>query len=182
MITGQSLLLIEVAVTHFADEEKKKALAKLQIPAIEIDLSGLACAKWDWALLRDAVVQSAAHKQWLYPLDYAALEREATDAAISAAWNRPATSTTPLKAPPRTRYWIHGRLVDVIERPFGLTVWSPYDPALNEMIKSCTRRFGGFWQPKYKNWFVPLQAKSHLENELSKFSGRPPELIPGAEE
>lgn len=56
--------LIEVAVTSFADSKKKKIIRKLNLPAIEIDLSSV-----DYATtknkLRNLINGSSAKKKWL---------------------------------------------------------------------------------------------------------------------
>ena len=62
--TGGKPLLIEVAVTSFADSKKKQIIRSLGLPAIEIDLSsvGYATTKEE---LRKLVVSSAKNKHWL---------------------------------------------------------------------------------------------------------------------
>ncbi len=44
---GERRLFIEVAVHHFADEEKKRKLAEAGVTTVEIDASGL-IGEWDW--------------------------------------------------------------------------------------------------------------------------------------
>lgn len=175
---GRTILFVEIAVTHFVDDNKKAALAELMVPTIEIDLAGFEREKWSWELLIDALVESATHKTWVHTLDRRALEREAHDAALRAAQAKPLSLPTASAAvAPRTRFWIGARMVDVIERPFGLAVWSPYDPGVNEQIKALMRRLGGRWQPRFKNWLAPLEARDYLYHELGKLSGQPPQII-----
>ena len=104
------------------------------------------------------------------------------DLGVQAALIQPVPVTEPPAVKPssaiRTRFWIKERMVDSIERPFGIAVWSPYDPELNALIKSIVRLLGGRWQPRFKNWLLPLEAKAWLFEELTKHSSRPPERQP----
>lgn len=177
-VTGNKMLFIEIAVTHFIDDCKKKVLDELMVPTIEIDLGGMARAKWDWELLHDVLVKAVTHKAWIHFLDQNALELEARNAALQSALTCPLqVQEKAISTPRRTRFWIGARMVDVIERPFGLAVWSPYDPGLNELIKSLMRLLGGRWQPRFKNWLTPLDAKEYLFRELGKLSSRPPKQM-----
>lgn len=177
---GSEALCVEIAVTHFVDAEKRDAIGNLDLPTIEIDLADTERQKWSWEDLRDAVIDGTAKKTWIHLPDTNSLEEEARLAGLRAAWDQPmpeAVHAAP-RGPmaPRTRYWVRNRMVDVIERPFGLAVWSPYDPGLNEQIKALVRPLGGRWQPRFKNWLVPLEARDWLFQGLASLSGRPPEV------
>lgn len=169
---GSTYLFIEVAVTHFVDDNKMQSLNVLNIPTIEIDLARVKDVKWTWSLLEAAVLENTENKKWLKALDYAALQKEAQNAALVDALSHPVLE--PVNGKPksvvRTRFWIDSRMLDIIERPFGLAIWSPYDPHLNAIIKPLMRTIGGRWQPKFKNWLAPLEAKSYLFDELCKLS------------
>lgn len=174
--TGDSVLVVEIAVTHFVDEDKRRALKSVEIPAVEINLACIYREQWGWDDLREVVVEGTAAKSWLWMPHDRLLEEEALKKAYANAQQVPivASATLPRK-PPRTRYWVGQRMVDVIERPFGLAVWSPYDPALNEQLKAIMRVLGGLWQPRFRNWLVPTEAKPYLLEELARISGRAPE-------
>jgi competence protein CoiA len=180
-VTGNTMLFVEIAVTHFVDEHKRATLQELNIPTIEIDLAVLQHEKWTWEILQEQVIERALNKRWVHIIDQQALQLEAREAALIAAWASPlktcAERAEHSSRVRRTRFWIGGRMVDAIERPFGIAVWSPYDPCLNELIKPIVRFLGGRWQPKFKNWLVPLAAKEWLFEELSKHSIRSPEII-----
>lgn len=62
---GGRTLLIEVAVSHFADDAKKSLLRDLGFAAVEIDLSGMA-EGWTWHSLTEAIVKQTAAKKWLF--------------------------------------------------------------------------------------------------------------------
>lgn len=61
---GQRVLLVEIAVTHFVDESKRRKIQANGLACIEIDLSSMT-AVWDWDTLKNAVVDSIAHKAWV---------------------------------------------------------------------------------------------------------------------
>ena len=179
-VVGGTMLFVEIAATHFVDAEKSAVLADLGIPTVEIDLASYQCEKWTWELLSEAVLEHAQLKRWVHLLDHEQLHQEAHDAAMMAALRQPAPtleSSKPvsLSTAVRTRFWIGDRMVDAIERPFGIAVWSPYDPELNVLIKSIVGRLGGRSQPRFKNWLLPLASKPWLFDELSKHSSRAPE-------
>ena len=180
-VIGNTMLFVEVAVTHFVDSEKRAILKELSVPTIEIDLATFQGEKWTWELLGEYVIENALQKRWLHLPEEETLRREAHEAAIQAALCMPLPireeTDTPTPKALRTRFWIGNRMVDAIERPFGIAVWSPYDPDLNALIKPIIRFLGGRWQPRFKNWLVPLDAKEWLFSELSKHACRPPERL-----
>ena len=176
---GSTYLFIEIAVTHFVDENKMHSLNVLNIPTIEIDLSKIKDVKWTWPLLEVAVLENPENKKWLKALDFSTLQKEAKDAAIVNALSYPVSEVTNSKSTSavRTRFWIDSRMLDIIERPFGLAIWSPYDPHLNDIIKPLMRTIGGRWQPRFKNWLAPLEAKPYLFDELYKLSNNKHQIM-----
>lgn len=165
---------LEVAVTHFIDEEKRECLAQFGVSTIEIDLAQFSQRRWDWELLHEVVIESGLYKSWILIWERDTLIKEAEADALRDATSKPwhieiaATKSQYLQ---RTRFWVGQRMVDVIERPFGLAIWSPYDPVLNTVIKDLMRTIGGRWQPKFKNWLAPTESKDWLFQELLKLSG-----------
>lgn len=61
---GTKWLLVEVAVTHFVDADKKAKIRAMGLPAIEIDLSKI---PRDTGLsdLEELIIRGEEHKQWL---------------------------------------------------------------------------------------------------------------------
>lgn len=177
-MTEGEILFIEVAVTHFIDCEKRAALAQLAVPTVEIDLSGISQTKWDWNLLHEVVIENAIYKSWGHILGNALLQEEAHEAATSAALAKPLHITeSAQKNGIRTRFFVNERIVDVIERPFGVAIWSPYDPTVNAFIKLLMKVVGGRWQPKFKNWLAPLETKAYIVQELEKAASAPPKFM-----
>lgn len=167
--TGSTRYLIEVAVSHFVDYEKLVVIETLGLPALEISLNLLDRESWDWAALEEAVIHGTAAKAWLFQPARKDLEAIALDKAATAALKKPLPP--PLKASaPRIRLSVHGRIVDMIDLPFGIAVWTPYDPEINEMIKAISRRFGGRWQPKYRNWLFPHSTRPWLLQALQELA------------
>ncbi|OIR12495.1 competence protein CoiA-like family protein [mine drainage metagenome] len=173
---------IEIAVTHFVDDAKKELFDELNIPTIEIDLASVRETKWTWPLLEEIVLTNTSHKKWLNMLHYPDLQKEASDIAMKNALNMaiPESTSNANVVNERNRFLINGRILDLIVKPSTLAIWSPYDPLLNEMIKPLIKKAGGRWYPKYKNWFVPLKAKTYLLTELEKLSGKPPKTMSNA--
>ncbi len=173
--TADAAYLIEVGVTHFVDSEKLAMLQDLGSPAIEIDLRKFDREAWTWATLEDVVVQGVEGKRWLVYPDRGDLEALAIEKARLIAMAQPEPlQTQPQPAqeahprPARTRYRVQGRIIDLIDFPFGVALWSPYDAHFNEVIKGWSRAYGGRYQPNHRNWLFPTAAKSFLTAEIAK--------------
>jgi hypothetical protein len=175
---GMQSYLIEVGVTHFVDTDKRAILKGLGNPSIEIDLHSLDREAWDWPALEEIVVHGVSGKHWLAYPGHEALVAQATERARAAAQALPLPMLPPEAPqnakPTRTRYWPDGRIVDLVDFPFGVVLWSPYDAQFNEVVKAWCRRFGGRWQQSHKNWLFPLQVKPLLVAEIGKRQTRPP--------
>ncbi len=136
-LVGHTLLAVEIAVTHFVDEEKRQLIVEHHIPAIEIDLAQFERKTWTWESLTEVVIDGVERKSWLYQMDQTILEQEAYEKAVHDALekHRIEKETMVKKKPHRTRFFINNRIVDVIDRPYCSAVWSPYDQGLIEKIK-----------------------------------------------
>jgi predicted RNA-binding Zn-ribbon protein involved in translation (DUF1610 family) len=178
---NNSYFFIEIAVTHFVDEEKKQLFYELNLPTIEIDLASIKETIWTWELLEEIVLKNTNHKKWINMLQYSQLQHEAKEIALANALNMEMPESENIQNPTivsvRNRFLINGRILDLIVKPTTLAIWSPYDPTLNEAIKPLIRKAGGRWYPKYKSWFAPLKAKSYLLSEFEKLSGSPPKAM-----
>ncbi len=81
---GERMLFVEVAVSHFVDDEKVRRISEVGVATIEIDLSGIADG-WDWTSLVDAVVKKADNKIWLFnPKETALIDAARKDAEVKA--------------------------------------------------------------------------------------------------
>lgn len=81
---GGKTLLIEIAVSHFADELKVSLIRERGLAAVEVDLSGMA-EGWTWASLSEAVVGKASGKKWLFNPKSENLRMEALQEALAIA-------------------------------------------------------------------------------------------------
>jgi len=164
---GYERWVIEVAVTHLVDAPKREALISLGWPALEVRLDPSLRETWDWKALEDVVIQSTDYKTWLHCPGFTELQAKANTKAYEMALAQPAPKPIVTEAkPPKVRFTIQGMIVDVGELPFGVTVWSPYHPVVNETVKAIVRPLGGRWQPKYRNWLLPTAVKPLLLSAL----------------
>jgi competence protein CoiA len=172
-VNDTSRMIIEIAVSHFVDEPKRDVIVALGWPAIEISINPSQYEKWDWNILQSAVIDSVEGKAWLHTPILAQLIAEAEALALEKALAQ--TLMNPSKAtdnhPPRTRFKIQGVFVDVIDLPFGIAVWSPYNREVNEIIKSIVKPLGGRWQPKYTNWLLNSAVKPALMDAMNRHMG-----------
>jgi len=58
--------LIEVAVTHFVDEEKEQKIKKIGLPLFEIDLSDLYNSEFSRKELAEAVLYNPSNRTWIF--------------------------------------------------------------------------------------------------------------------
>lgn len=60
------ICLIEIAVTHFIDEEKQKKIEAVGLPMVEVDLSSLHRQSLSREIIRDVLVNQTDGKTWVY--------------------------------------------------------------------------------------------------------------------
>ena len=75
---GEKLCLIEIAVTHFVDEEKKKAIEGLGIATLEIDISEYVHVEITKEELRQILINETSQKRWVFNPRQDALIEKAT--------------------------------------------------------------------------------------------------------
>lgn len=165
--TAQDRYLIEIAVTHFVDEGKRALIQGLNYAAIEIAINIDLREHWSWEALEEEVLNSTINKSWLhYPkeaelaIEASAQAKALADAEIIA---EPRLTLPAKTLPVRTKLSWRGIHVWITEHEFGLVAWSPYNPEINTILKC----FGGKWQPKYRNWLLPLGVKTPLAEALT---------------
>lgn len=77
----------------------------------------------------------------------------------------------------RSRYWPDGRIVDLVDFPFGVVLWSPYRRTVQRGREGVVPAL--WWAMAaipHKNWLFSLQAKPFLVAEIGKRQTRPPGL------
>lgn len=74
------ICLIEIAVTHFVDEEKQRKIESVGLPMVEVDLSSLHGQSLSREVIRDVLVNQTDGKTWVYnPLRKEALAWAASE-------------------------------------------------------------------------------------------------------
>ena len=74
--SGNNKCFVEIAVTHFIDEDKLEKLKKLNYPVIEIDLSDLQNANLELSDWEHEIIDNPKNRKWIhYPLLAKAIER-----------------------------------------------------------------------------------------------------------
>jgi competence protein CoiA len=170
--SGSERVVIEVAVTHFVEPEKSQVLAALDWPAFEIRLDTSLREAWDWKILEDILIRGTEEKRWIHCPGLADLQAMANAKAYEMAMAQTVPPPPEARAAPsKDRFVIRGMIVYVSDLPFGITVWSPYHPEVNEKVKNIVKPLGGRWQPKYRNWLLPAVVKPFLLSALAKAAG-----------
>lgn len=63
---GNKACLIEIAVTHFIDENKEKKIQELKLPVLEIDISSLSTENINKDILKSVLTNQIENKRWVY--------------------------------------------------------------------------------------------------------------------
>ncbi len=63
---GNKACLIEIAVTHFIDENKEKKIQELKLPVLEIDISSLSTENLNRDILKSVLTNQIENKKWVY--------------------------------------------------------------------------------------------------------------------
>ena len=71
--------LVEIAVTHFVDEEKEQKIRKLGYPLLEIDISDLYGKEYSRKELAEAVLYNHKNRRWIYSPLYDDADKWAKD-------------------------------------------------------------------------------------------------------
>jgi predicted RNA-binding Zn-ribbon protein involved in translation (DUF1610 family) len=107
-------LLIEIAVTHFADDAKRQELSTLGIACVEIGLSPDPELLWTWDLLRQQVLADSHNREWIFHPERTRLLEEARQLAADDAQRKPPPPVPQSAARSTkwnfTRWWFSGRV------------------------------------------------------------------------
>ena len=172
VMVGNRVLFVEIAVTHFLGREKIDRIDELGVAALQIDLASMEREHWDWETLRELVVDGEHNKEWIRSIDHRRLRDKAREDALALleTLRHASTPQSPPSPPQRKRYFIDGRILDVIEYWFGVVIWCPYDRALNERIKALSRETGGKYQPDRKNWLFPKRCQPYITQRVAEWA------------
>jgi competence protein CoiA len=143
-------LAIEIAYTSFCDRFKVAQFAKLELPAVEIDLRAFTPDAFDPIAVKAAVLGNPGCKSWLWPT------------------NEP----TAKPRLPEEIIVFSDRWVSIKEFPSGdIAVKAvKYDPDLVSLIREVAKASGASYAPKYKTWNVPRWRAEHVRQTLRNLS------------
>lgn len=82
LIKNNTKLLVEIAVTHFIDQEKKKKIEAIGISTVEIDLSELLKTKVNLEKLTSILIEETTLKSWVYNAKFNTLHQKKLDELV----------------------------------------------------------------------------------------------------
>ena len=168
--------LVEVAVTHFVDDEKLEKIKALDMPALEITLSPSDYEVWDWLLLEKHVLLEVHNKKWLHHPLIDILEDELEREAQSIAQSMPVPQLTPPeRETSQKRYYnIGGALLVTTDWASNTVIWKKGSMREEQfqLVLSIAKRLGGHWKGHKNHWSVPSGVSDLLHRALAKCSIR----------
>jgi hypothetical protein len=138
--SGDTPIFIEIAVTHFIDQEKLKTIEYMGIRTIEIDLSDLLVKniKIPSDDVKKIILDSLNNKRWVYPETYNS--------------QNPISNITP-STWEDYQFTVDGIWVRARKFSGGmLSVSCTYNPQIIGMLKQWRNEGGGKYDQKYKSW------------------------------
>lgn len=160
---------IEIAFSSFCDATKASTFKQMQLPALEIDVSGFSPENFDPTDLMQVVIEGTEKKVWVWP--NAAYE-DSTQQTPNSPYPNSQTAAAMLNASkhlPEEILNFCGRWVSVKQFPSGdiaIKVVS-WDPDLVSLVKNVARSHGGRYNARYKSWNVPRWAARMVRQQLS---------------
>lgn len=153
-------IFIEIAVTHFIDEDKLKIIKSMNVKTVEIDLSGLLNS--DLVIPSDEakklILESLEHKTWLFPalpkpclVDLMGNKNQSVEEKTDSSTDStqfPTASTWEDYQFTINGIWVHARKFS----GGMLSVNCTYNPEIIAMLKQWRNEGGGRYNNKYKSW------------------------------
>lgn len=153
-------IFIEIAVTHFIDEDKLKIIKSMNVKTVEIDLSGLLNS--DLVIPSDEakklILESLEHKTWLFPALPKPCIVDLTGNKNQSVEEKTDSSTDSTQFPTASTWedyqftingiWVHARKFS----GGMLSVNCTYNPEIIAMLKQWRNEGGGRYNNKYKSW------------------------------
>ncbi|PCN59641.1 competence protein CoiA family protein [Acinetobacter sp. YT-02] len=153
-------IFIEIAVTHFIDEDKLKIIKSMNVKTVEIDLSGLLNS--DLVIPSDEakklILESLEHKTWLFPalpkpclVDLIGYKNQSVEEKSDSSTDStqfPTASTWEDYQFTINGIWVHARKFS----GGMLSVNCTYNPEIIAMLKQWRNEGGGRYNNKYKSW------------------------------
>lgn len=150
---------VEIAYSSFCDVIKAAEFERLNLPALEIDLSAFTPDAFDPALVKDAVVAEVSNKAWVWPL---------TPPELDVSCVQPVPLPALKQFLPEEIITFSGRWVSIRQFPSGDIAVRvvKYDPDLVSLVKSICKQHGGRYNSQYKSWNVPRWAARTVRQML----------------
>lgn len=153
-------IFIEIAVTHFIDEDKLKIIKSMNVKTVEIDLSGLLNS--DLVIpsneAKKLILESLEHKTWLFPalpkpclVDLMGNKNQSVEEKSDSSTDStqfPTASTWEDYQFTINGIWVHARKFS----GGMLSVNCTYNPEIIAMLKQWRNEGGGRYNNKYKSW------------------------------
>ena len=155
---------VEIAYSSFCDQEKAEKFERMNMPALEIDLSAFTPDNFDPALVRNAVIGEIDRKQWVWPV----MQSAAMEIPV-----HPMSELPTLKQfLPEEIISISGRWVSVRQFPSGGIAVKVvrYDPDVVSLVRSICKQHGGRYNPQYRTWNVERWAARAVRQLLQNRS------------
>lgn len=155
---------IEVAYSSFCDTLKIDTFARLGLPVLEIDLRAFPPEGFNPQAVKEAVLDSVAGKQWLWP------RPEEVPAATPSTPPLPPEPGSDLTKPrlPEEIVTISGRWVSIKQFDSGDIAVKVirYDPDVVSLVKSIAKANFASYSAKWKSWNVPRWRAENVRAAL----------------
>ncbi len=156
-------------MSHGVDASKGENLSALGVPCFEIVLTPDKYESWTWDNLRQEVLECAENRHWIFNPDFVDLSEQARCEAIAKASAKPIKTAS---TPEIIRLRLFGVPVHLRIQVWGVCLWwpyfwRPYNERVNDMLKAIAKSFGGRYNGDYRNWVIPVGAKTAVLEQLN---------------
>lgn len=155
---------VEIAYSSFCDLEKAKEFERMNMPALEIDLSVFTSDNFDPVLVRNAVLDEIDQKKWVWPV-FPSAEIDNSE--------QPMPEFPAMKQfLPEEIISISGRWVSIRQFPSGdiAVKLVRYDPDVVSLVRSICKQYGGRYNPQYRTWNIQRWAARTVRQTLKNRS------------
>lgn len=150
-------ILIEIAVTHFIDQDKLKKIETFKAKCLEINLSNLFKSEIEIPSIeaKKQILENLDNRKWIYPvLEHKAVEIQSPTLNVECIDSPPAKIVTNTTSKWQDyKFTIKGIYVNVRKFDSGMiSVNSTYSPEFISLLKAWQREGRGKYINEYKSW------------------------------
>lgn len=152
-------VFIEIAVTHFIDENKLKIIESMNVKTLEIDLSNLLLTELviPSEQAKKMILESLDNKSWLYPQAPKMIKDEAKDKVsanlLEATAQLAKNTIANVSSWEDYQFTINGIWVRARKFSSGmLSVSCTYNPEIIVILKQWRNEGGGRFDQRYRSW------------------------------